>query len=296
VAGATLPSPAYATQRWSISLSIALFITALLSPILGTLSDIVRGKKALLAVFATIGIIATGLMVLIGTGDWLLASVLIVFARLGAAGSIVFYDALLPHIARDEDQDRVSTLGYALGYLGGGVLLAINVVMINVIPDDIFPFAFEFAGVRLSLFSVAIWRALFTIPLFLQIPEPQSATQKLKAGENVVSASFRQLGATFRDLSQYRELFKYLIAFLIYNDGIGTIIGVATIYGAELGFHIFGVGTAELPLIQGLYQQVARTFALGDCNTCLAAVLAAALAGVIADIAHCVSCPACAAG
>ena len=255
VAGSTLASSAIATRNWSLSLSLALFISALISPILGTLSDIARNKKVLLAFFTGIGVIGTGLMVLIGTGDWVLASVLIVIARFGAAASNVFYDALLPHVAKPEDQDEVSNQGYALGYLGGGLLLAINVVMINVIPDNVFGFPFEYAGIRLSLASVAVWWTVFSIPLLRQVPEPKTANEIGSA--NVVMGSFKQLGTTLREIRNYGELFKFLIAFLIYNDGIGTIIGVAAIYGAELGF-----ATSELILALLLVQFVGIPFSL----------------------------------
>jgi len=255
VAGSTLASSAIATRNWSLSLSLALFISALISPVLGTLSDIARNKKVLLAFFTGIGVIGTGLMVLIGTGDWVLASVLIVIARFGAAASNVFYDALLPHVAKPEDQDEVSNQGYALGYLGGGLLLAINVVMINVIPDNVFGFPFEYAGIRLSLASVAVWWTVFSIPLLRQVPEPQTANEV--GSTNVIAGSFKQLGSTLREIRNYTELFKFLIAFLIYNDGIGTIIGVAAIYGAELGF-----ATSELILALLLVQFVGIPFSL----------------------------------
>ena len=228
VAGATLSSPAIATAYWSRGLSVAILIVAVISPILGTISDIMRGKKRFLAVFAGIGILSTGLLVLVETGDWLLASVLFVLGRIGFSGANVFYDALLPHVAREEDQDRVSTRGYAMGYLGGGILLAVNVVMLQQFPGT--------WGPRLSFLSVAVWWAVFSIPIFLRVPEPPAATEELSKGENVVSASFQRLLETLKDISQYRELFKYLLAFILYVDGIGTIIGVAAIYGAELGF------------------------------------------------------------
>lgn len=249
VAGATLPSEATATAYWSLGLSLSLFIVAILSPILGTISDVMRGKKRFLAIFAGIGIVSTALLVLVSTGDWLLASVLAVLGRIGFNGSLTFYDALLPHVARPEDQDRVSARGYALGYLGGGLLLAINVVMIQLLPGT--------WGARLSFLSVAIWWAVFSIPLFRHVPEPPAATAKLAPGENVVSVSFKRLWETLKDIRQYRELFKFLIAFLIYNDGIGTIIGVAAIYGAELGF-----GTLELILALLLVQFVGIPFSL----------------------------------
>jgi UMF1 family MFS transporter len=249
VAGATLPSKAAATALWSLGLSLSLFIIGVLSPILGTISDIRRNKKPFLSVFLTLGVLATGLMVLIQTGDWVLASILFILGRLGFTGANVFYDALLPHVAKPEDRDAVSTRGYAMGYLGGGLLLAVNVAMIQFLGGDL--------GARLSFVSVAIWWAVFSIPLFLRIPEPPTATMVLQAGQTVLSASFARLKETFRDIRQYGELFKFLLAFLIYNDGIGTIIGVAVIYGAELGF-----GTIELILALLLVQFVGIPFSL----------------------------------
>jgi UMF1 family MFS transporter len=233
VAGATLPTEATATGYWSVTLAIGLLIVAVLSPILGTVSDVMRGKKLFLSVFAGMGIVGTGLLVLVGTGDWMLASILFVVGRVGFSASLVFYDALLPHVAKPEDVDRLSSTGYAIGYLGGGLLLAINVIMIFILGSEV--------GARLSFLSVAIWWAVFSIPILRQVPEPPAATAVIKAGQNVIMASFDRLRVTLQDMRQYRELFKFLIAFLIYNDGIGTIIGLAVIYGAELGF-----GTLEL--------------------------------------------------
>lgn len=249
VAGATLPSATRATTYWSIGLSLSLALIAIFSPILGTISDIVRVKKPLLAVFAGLGILTTALLVLIDTGDWLLASILFIIARIGFSGSTVFYDALLPHVATEEDIDRVSARGYAMGYLGGGLLLAINVVMLQTIPGT--------WGARLSFLSVAIWWAVFSIPLFLRVPEPPAATAALAEGRNYLRASLRRLKSTFADIRRYRELFKYLVSFLIYNDGIGTIIGVAAIYGAELGF-----GSIELVLALMLVQFVGIPYSL----------------------------------
>jgi UMF1 family MFS transporter len=249
VAGATLPSATVATTYWSTGLSLSLFFIAVISPILGTVSDLMRGKKRFLSLFAGIGIISTALLVLVGTGDWVLASILGIIGRIGFSGANTFYDALLPHVAKEQDQDAVSTRGYAMGYLGGGILLAINVVMIQMLPGT--------WGARLSFLSVAIWWAVFTIPLLRRVPEPPSATVVLKAGENVISASFKRIADTLSHIRRYRELFKYLIAFLIYNDGIGTIIGVAAIYGAELGF-----GATELILALLLVQFVGIPYSL----------------------------------
>lgn len=232
VAGSTLPSEATATAYWSLTISFSLFVLAILSPILGTISDVMRSKKRFLSIFIGAGVIGTGLLVFVGTGDWLLASLFFVLGRIGFGGSIVFYDALLPHVARDEDRDWVSSRGYALGYLGGGILLAINVAMFFFIPDSLF----ENAGIRLSFLSVALWWLVFSLPILRRVPEPPSLTATRKRGETVLGVSLHRLRATLRNIRQYRELFKYLVAFLVYNDAIGTIIAVAAIYGAELGF------------------------------------------------------------
>jgi len=136
-----------------------------------------------------------------------------------------------------------------MGYLGGGLLLAINIVMLQYLPGT--------WGARVSFLSVAIWWAVFSIPLFRWVPEPPSATAKLVPGETVVGVSVRRLWETLKDIRQYRELFEYLVAFLIYADGIGTIIGVAAIYGAELGF-----GSNELILALLLVQFVGIPFSL----------------------------------
>ncbi len=249
VAGSTLPSPAVATAYWARGLSISLFISAIISPILGTVSDVMRGKKRFLSIFVGMGVLATGLLVLVQSGDWLLASILFIVGRVGFTAANVFYDALLPHVARQADRDRVSTRGYAMGYLGGGILLAINVAMLQVLPGT--------WGARASFLSVAIWWAVFSMPIFRRVPEPPSAKADLAPGQTILGVSFRRIWRTLRDLRRYRQLFKFLIAFLIYNDGIGTIIGVAAIYGAELGF-----GSVELVLALLLVQFVGIPFSL----------------------------------
>ncbi|MBN1259865.1 MAG: MFS transporter [Anaerolineae bacterium] len=249
VAGATLPSEARATSYWSLGLSLSLLVVAVLSPILGTISDVMRGKKRFLAFFVSIGVLMTGLLILVDTGDWLLASVLFVLARIGFTGANVFYDALLPHIATEEEQDEVSARGYAMGYLGGGLLLAVNIAMIQFLPGT--------WGARLSFLSVGLWWAVFSIPIFRRVAEPPAATAPGEAAGGVIATSFKRLWNTFKDIRQYRELFKYLIAYLIYNDGIGTIIGVSAIYGAELGF-----GSIELILALLLVQFVGIPYSL----------------------------------
>ena len=226
VAGRTLGSAAQATAYWTATLSISLIVVAILSPILGTISDLKRGKKKFLAASILLGAVGVSLLVFVGTGDWLIASVAFVIARIGFATGNVFYEALLPHVAREGDLDRVSTMGYAVGYLGGGLLLAINIVMIFTLGNSL--------GTRLSFLSVAAWWIVFSIPIMRRVPEPPAAVATESGG--ILAVTFSRLGDTFSHLRSYKELLKFLISYLIYNDGIGTIIGVAVIYGAELGF------------------------------------------------------------
>ena len=226
VAGSTLPGN-LATVYWGYTTTIALLITAFLAPILGAIADYSGLKKQFLAIFVAIGVAFTALLYFVRTGDWLLASLFFIVSNVGFAGSDMFYNSLLPHVARPEEIDQVSTRGYAFGYLGGGILLAINIAMIQLMTDG------ELAA-RLSFVSVAIWWAVFTLPLLRHIKEPPAGKDAAEA-LNPVVAGFQRLRKTFKEIRRYRELFLFLIAFWVYNDGIGTIIKMATIYGAEIG-------------------------------------------------------------
>lgn len=232
VAAADLP-PAVATARFATTTTLALTIVAFLSPVLGAYADFRPAKKKLLALFLALGVTTTAAMVLITRGDWLLAAVLFLLSNIGVNGSFVFYDSLLPHIAKGDEIDRVSTAGYAFGYLGGGLLLAVNLAWI-LYPDL---FGLRDAGVasRVSFLSVAVWWLLFALPLFRRVPEPPVRPAVAADGLGPVRASLRQLKTTLRELRQYKQAFLMLAAFLIYNDGIGTIIRMAGPYGAEIG-------------------------------------------------------------
>ena len=232
VAAADMAGPV-ATSRFAWATTWAILIVAIVAPVLGAMADRAPVKKQLLGVFMTIGAIATAAMFFITRGDWLLALTLFVISNVGVAGSIVFYDSLLPHIAAEDELDRVSTAGYALGYLGGGVLLAINIVMMSrpewfLLPD-------RGVAVRASLASVAVWWTVFSIPLFRHVREPATRAAHATGERGGLMAAVRQLLQTLRELRRYRQAFMLLLAFLIYNDGIQTIIRMATIYGTEIG-------------------------------------------------------------
>ena len=226
VAGVELPGNT-ATVYWGYTVVIALAISALIAPVMGAIADYSGVKKRLLLTFAAIGIIATALLYYVTTGDWFKASLFFIFGNIGFMMSEVFYNALLPHVAETEKIDSVSIKGYALGYMGGGILLAVNIAMIELMSDKIL-------ATRLAFVTVSIWWAAFTIPLILNVKEP-AVKKNDPAGLNFLIAGFRRLSVTFRELRSYKQLFLFLAAFWIYNDGIGTIIKMAAIYGAEIG-------------------------------------------------------------
>ncbi len=241
VAGAELPVSS-ATQRLATVNTVALVVIALISPILGAISDYRGTKKRLLAVFMFVGIAAIGGMFFVDRGEIDLASVVFLVALIGVAGSYVFYEALLPHIARPEEIDRVSSAGYAVGYIGGGLLLALNLAWIQKpawfgLPSE--PDLGEAQAtlpVRLAFVSVAVWWLIFSLPLFRRVPEPPPRLEPdERPGESPIKMAFVRMAETFRELRGYRQAFLMLLAFLIYNDGIQTIIRMATAYGTELG-------------------------------------------------------------
>jgi MFS transporter, UMF1 family len=232
VAGADLP-PAVATERFATATTLALVIVAVMAPILGAYADYAGAKKRLLAVFLAIGVSATAAMFFITRGEWQFAALLFIVVNIGVSASFVFYDSLLPHIAGPDEMDRVSSAGYALGYVGGGLLLAINLAWI--LKPALFGLGDAGVASRLSFLSVAVWWLVFSIPMFRRVPEPAVRPQNLHRDGSPIGASLRQLVVTLRDLRRYRQALLMLVAFLIYNDGVGTIIRMAGPYGKEIG-------------------------------------------------------------
>lgn len=234
--GAAGESGALMTSRWGFTTAIAALIAAVISPVLGAVADIRGSKKKFLAFFMVLGVVATALLFFTqGEGSWLIASIIFVFANIGFAGSLVYYDALLPHVANADEIDQVSSKGYMMGYIGGGILLAVNLGMIMFVPTLV-PALTKGLMTRLSFVTVAIWWLGFTIPLFLRVKEPE---RRIDVGEDEmhpIKASFKRLGRTFSELKKYRDLSLGLLAFWVYANGIGTIITMATIYGKELKF------------------------------------------------------------
>ncbi len=224
-----------ATAKLSIATAIGLAIGALVAPVLGAIADHAPVKKKFLGFFIVFGAAATSAMFVLESGAWMTAAVLFALGNIAATCGFVFYDSLLPHIATRAEIDRVSTAGYALGYLGGGILLLVQVVaMAN--PQWFGVAEGDDVLVRLSFVSVAVWWLVFSIPLFRHVPEPRILPkEKAPGGLALIGYSISGLRETLRELKRYRQAMLFMIAFLVYNDGIGTIARMAAIYGEEVG-------------------------------------------------------------
>ncbi len=220
-----------AASFWGYSQSIAVLIVAILAPILGAISDYSAAKKKFLRFFAYMGMLASILLAFVGEGDYLFASFLLIIGTIGFSGGNVFYDAFLPEIAEEQEIDKVSSAGFAWGYIGGGILLAINILMI--LKFDWFGLPNATVASQVSFASVGLWWFLFSLPLFRNIKEEKKKV--VKREKSYAAIGFSRVASTFKDLKHYKQLLLFLLAFWMYNDGISTIIKMATIYGRDIG-------------------------------------------------------------
>ena len=231
-----------ASETWGIANTVGAVLIAVLAPLLGAVADYRAAKKRFLRLFMLLGVGSTLAMFFIGRGQILFASVLFILLLAGATGSMTFYESLLPHIAREDEVDRVSTAGYALGYVGGGLLLALNLLWIQQpalfgLPsgEGLTPEQASLPA-RLAFASVGVWWLLFSLPVLRRVPEPPRAIEAdERPGESAWRVAFTRLGETLRELRGYKQAFLMMLAFTIYNDGIQTIIKMASVYGTEIG-------------------------------------------------------------
>jgi UMF1 family MFS transporter len=217
---------------YCISFSVGMQVLFL--PILGAIADYSHMRKRMMQIFATIGAVATILMFLITGGLWWLGGVLFIVANLAFGAAMVFYNSYLPDIASEDERDRVSSYGWAMGYLGGGILLALNLAFFTFsedlgVPGDL--------AVRINLASAGIWWLGFSFLTWSRL-RPRHAARSLPSGETYVSIGFKQLRKTIGEVRHFPETLKFLIAYFLYNDGIQTVIAVASTFAAA-------------PLIQG---------------------------------------------
>jgi len=215
-----------------LSNSAGSLIVAALAPFLGAIADRGSAKKKFLFMFAFLGILMTGGLWMVGQGQWQLAALLYMVGSIGFASGNVFYDSLLPSVSEKKKVDFVSSLGYSLGYIGGGILFLVNVLMYQYpqwfgIPDGT-------VAVKLSFLSVAVWWAIFSIPIFIYVPEP-SSEPTIKFGE-AITQGWLQLKRTFKEIKQMKIIGTFLLSYWLYMDGVDTIIRMAVKVGSSMGF------------------------------------------------------------
>jgi UMF1 family MFS transporter len=221
------------TAQLGFGNSLASLFVALMAPFLGAIADKGSAKKKFLLFFAYLGVLMTAGLFLVHKGQWGMAIFVYVMGIIGFSGANVFYDAILPGITGEDKIDYVSSLGFSMGYLGGGLLFLINVLM-TLMPQK-FGLPDATAAVRVSFLSVAFWWGMFTIFTIAWVPEGKS-TAKVESGESIVTAGIKQLINTFKKVRHLKTVFLFLLAYWFYIDGVDTIIRMAVDYGLSLGF------------------------------------------------------------
>ena len=219
------------TAQLGFANSASSFVVVLLAPLLGAIADVASLRKRFLFLFAFLGILMSASLALVGRGEWELAVFVYVLANIGFMGSNTFYDGLLPSVSSEQNVDYVSGLGFALGYLGGGVLFGLNVLMLQ--KPEFFGFTSEAEAIKASFVSVALWWAVFSLPLLVFVKEKKVASLGSKGS---FLAGYTQLKRTFSKIAQLKGLLLFLVAYWLYIDGVDTIIRMAVDYGMALGF------------------------------------------------------------
>ena len=212
--------------------SVAGLIIVLIAPILGAMADLSRNKKLFLLIFALLGIISTSILFFISYGFWEWSLIIFGLSIIGFSGANIFYDSLLIDVSSDEDRNYVSSMGYALGYLGGGILFFVNVLMY--LYPSYFNLNSQTEGILYSFLSVALWWFVFSMPLFLFVK--QKKINDIADFKNPFKQSFIRVLNTFREIKKYKAVLIFLIAYWFYIDAIDTIVRMAVAYGTDLGF------------------------------------------------------------
>ena len=227
-----------ATSLWAYTVGLSTLIIAVPSPVLGAIADSSGRRKWFLGFFAYTGALFSALLICVGHGQYLLASVIFLVANAASVGGTIFYNSLLLDIAPPGRIDSVSGKGFALGYAGGGILLVVNLLMVS--QPKWFGIPSAEWGARLSFLTVGLWWAVFTIPTLLLVRERRIAAERPSGG--YIRLGIRRTVSTLRHALRYRDLVVFIVAFLIYNDGIQTVIVMAVPYGKE----VLGLGAGTL--------------------------------------------------
>lgn len=236
--------PVAADSFFPYCISFSVLMQVFFLPILGAIADYSHRRKQMMQIFATIGAAATILMFFVTTPLWWLGGVLFIVANLAFGASIVFYNSYLPDIASEDQRDRVSSYGWAMGYLGDGLLLLLNLVLYLFsdkigIPKDL--------AVRINLASAGIWWLTFAFFTWARL-HPRHAAKQLPKGETYTRVGFKQLWGTIKEMRNFPETLKFLLAYFLYNDGIQTVIAIASTF-AVAPLIRGGVGLSQQTLI-----------------------------------------------
>ena len=241
-----------ANAYWGFANSAATLVLVLLSPILGTMADYKGKKKQMFQTFLFTGVIFTALLAFIPSNQWMLLLIAYVITAIGFAGSNIFYDAFLVDVSEDANMDRVSSLGFALGYIGSTIPFIICMVFVVLATLGKAPFSVETAY-KISFIITALWWIGFSIPILRDVHQVYG----IEPEPHFVRNSFRRLGQTLKEIRKHRHIFTFLLAYFFYIDGVDTIIKMATAYGSTIG-----IGSIMLLLILLVTQFVAFPFAI----------------------------------
>ena len=236
-------SPAESTAVIGTTNSLAGLLIVLLAPFLGAYSDLGKFKKKFLAFFALLGVLSTGYLYFIPQGDWVIAASLYALAVVGFSGGNIFYDSLIVSVSKQDQRHKVSSLGFSLGYLGGGLLFVINVLMY--LNPAWFGLSSQSEAILWSFVSVAVWWAVFSLPLFMSVEEKSNAEISKGLFETITEA-FKAVASTLREIKKHKRVAIFLIAYWLYIDGVDTIVRMAVAYGSDIGLDASSMITALL--------------------------------------------------
>ena len=212
--------------------SLVGLLIAFSAPVLGAFADAGDSKRRFLFSFAFLGIITTGYLFFIPDSSWKLAVIFYGLGVIGFSGANVFYDSLLVTVSKEEERNRTSALGFSLGYLGGGILFLLNVIMF--LYPNWFGLESQIDAVLWSFMSVALWWFIFSLPIYLNVKEPTQSSSG-KSVNRIITEAFSSLVNTARSIKEYKSAVIFLLAYFLYMDGVDTIIRMATSYGSDIG-------------------------------------------------------------
>lgn len=240
---------------WSYIVAASTAIVAVSSPLLGAMADLSNRRKRLLVIYCYVGVVATISLTLVGAGDVMLGAVLFAVANLGFAGGNVFYNAFLIDVSSRKSFGKISGLSWGLGYLGGGLCLVLNLIMLQ--KPQLLGFEAGYFTVSDCLIVAGVWWGLFALPTVLWLKDESAKDQPRVSLRTLTRASWHRLVATFKSIKHYRQLKRFLIAYLLLNDGVETVILMASIFGVQ----VVGMSTAE---IIGYFIMVQATAMIGS--------------------------------